>query len=95
MLKGTNSVEDARRGCRRLQRDDLLWWQPCRLRWEFGRLRLGKYRRHTGRYNRSVLGEKLALARIGVRGHVTVGCLAARLAQPGGSVFALLLCDGA
>ena len=27
----------------------------------------------------SVLGEKLALARIGVRGHVTVRCLEARL----------------
>ena len=52
--------------------------------------------RHGGRYSRrSVLGEKLALARISVRGQVTVRCLEARLPQPGGSVFALFLRDGA
>jgi hypothetical protein len=51
--------------------------------------------RHTGRYSRLVLGEKLALARIGVWRHVTVRCLEARLARPSGSVFALLLRDGA
>ena len=43
----------------------------------------------------SILGEKLALARIDSRGHVTIRGLEALLAQPGGSVFALLLCDGA
>src|SRR6266446_3598930 len=95
MLEATQFNRDARGGCRRLQPDDLLWWQPWWLRWEFGRLRLGKCRRHACRYSRSVLGEKLALARIGVRGHITVRCLEARLAQPGGSVFALFLCDGA
>lgn len=49
--------------------------------------------RRTGRYSRSVLGEKLALASIGVRGHVTFRCLDSRLAQAGGSAVALLLCD--
>jgi hypothetical protein len=88
----------------------LVWWQPFRLRWEFGRLlHLGECRQtrlplqlraremratHRPLPLRSVLGEKLALARIGVRGHA-VPCLEARLAQPGGSVFALLLRDGA
>ena len=52
--------------------------------------------RHGGRYSRrSVLGEKLAIAPIGVWGHVTVRCLEARLSEPGRSVFAPFLCDGA
>jgi hypothetical protein len=58
----------------------LLCWQPRRLRWESGQLRLGKGRRHACLYSRSVLGEKLVLAASVLDGQRNLGFLKARLA---------------
>jgi hypothetical protein len=67
----------------------------CRLRRECRRYALGKCRRHTCLYSRSVLGEKLVLASSVSDGERTLGSMHGRLAQPGGSAFALFLRDRA